>query len=88
MLTILLTFLMTTLAWLVLLGFGLRRLAFHLKGNEAAMQAVTQHVLLPLIGKTPVEPEEEHPPIELFKPAPTDVEPALAVAKKVVSIGK
>jgi hypothetical protein len=56
--TIILTFLLTTVA-LGALGFlALRRVAIHLKENPEGIEAVSKHVLLPLLGrKSAAQPE-------------------------------
>lgn len=41
------------------IGFWIYRVAMHLRGNEEATKAVVEHVLLPLIGRSPpVRPKE------------------------------
>jgi hypothetical protein len=59
LLTVCLTFVGTTLMYALLLCLILYRLARHLRGNEVGMQAVVEHVLLPVFGGSraaPVQP--------------------------------
>ena len=51
MIAVLLTFMATTALHFVLLILAVRRVARHLQGNDAATKAVTEHVLLPLLGR-------------------------------------
>jgi hypothetical protein len=51
LLEISLTFLVTTVGYVLLLWLALRRVALHLQGNEAATKAVTEHVLVPILGR-------------------------------------
>jgi hypothetical protein len=60
MLTIILTFLLTTAFYGVLLYLACRRVSRHLQGNESAIHAVTTHLLLPLLGRRP-EDENDQP---------------------------
>lgn len=53
MLLIILTFLLTTALYGTLLYLACRRVSRHLQGNEQAIEAVTTHVLLPLLGRRP-----------------------------------
>ncbi len=61
MLLIILTFLLTTALYGALLWLAVRRILRHLQGNEEAVKAVTDHVLIPLLGRRP-EDESECPP--------------------------
>jgi hypothetical protein len=51
MMEVLVTFIVTTAIYAVGLWMALRRVAVHLKDNEAGSKAVTEHVLLPILGK-------------------------------------
>jgi hypothetical protein len=62
-----LTFAMTTAGYGLLLWLAYRRISRHLQGNATAVQAVTDHVLLPLLGCAPAEQREAWSPNE---PAP------------------
>lgn len=44
------TFVVTTVFWLALMGYGLRKVLIHMKSPEAA-EAITKHVLTPLFCK-------------------------------------
>jgi hypothetical protein len=57
----LLTFVATTATYAGLLFLAFRRVARHLQGSPDAMQAVTEHVLVPLLGKKQDEAENEKP---------------------------
>ena len=48
---VLLTFVATTGIYTGLLVLAFRRVARHLQGHPEAVQAVTEHVLLPLLGR-------------------------------------
>lgn len=65
MFLVFLTFLLTTALYGVLLGLAVRRVLRHLQGDEQGIRAVTQYVLLPLLGR---QPENESEP-EADKPA-------------------
>jgi hypothetical protein len=49
--TLILTFLFTTVLWLGVLIFALRRVILHLKDNPEGCQAISEHVLVPLFGR-------------------------------------
>jgi hypothetical protein len=51
MIEVLVTFLVTTALYAAGLWMGLRRVAIHLKDNEEGCRAVTEHVLLPILGR-------------------------------------
>jgi hypothetical protein len=51
MLTIVLTFILTSCMYGCLLFLACRRVARHLQGNQEAVKAVTEHVLLPMFGR-------------------------------------
>ncbi|HTU92890.1 MAG TPA: hypothetical protein VMF69_22610 [Gemmataceae bacterium] len=53
MFLIFMTFLLTTAAYGALLWLACRRVLRHLKGNPEAVKAVTDHVLIPLLGRRP-----------------------------------
>jgi hypothetical protein len=53
MFSILATFVVTTAIYVVLVALVLRRVARHCQGNETATRAVTEHVLLPVLGRAP-----------------------------------
>lgn len=63
MLLIILTFLFTTALYGTLLCLACRRVLHHLQGNEEGIKAVTQFVLLPLLGRKP-EDESRAPASE------------------------
>jgi hypothetical protein len=56
------TFLVTTAIYMVLLAFVLRRVARHCQGNETATRAVTEHVLLPILGRSTEQKAAEQKP--------------------------
>ncbi|HYV36639.1 MAG TPA: hypothetical protein VE988_13100 [Gemmataceae bacterium] len=58
---VLLTFVVTCGLWLALLAIAFRRVASHLQGRPAAVEAVTEHVLLPLLGRKRDEAEKKKP---------------------------
>jgi len=60
-LTILVTFIITTALYVALGAWGTRRVVRHLMANRDAVQAVTEHVLMPLLGHTPQEGEKTKP---------------------------
>jgi hypothetical protein len=62
MFLILVTFLVTTAIYVVLLALALRRVARHCQGNETATRAVTEHVLLPILGREPGQKAAEQKP--------------------------
>lgn len=51
MFLIFLTFILTTALYACLVALALRRVAAHLRGNPEAVKAVTEHVLLPVLGR-------------------------------------
>jgi hypothetical protein len=51
MLLIFLTFILTTSLYGYLLFLACRRVARHLEGNQEAVKAVTEHVLMPVFGR-------------------------------------
>jgi hypothetical protein len=51
MFLVFLTFLLTTAAYGILLWLACRRVSRHLQGNAEAVKAVTDHVLIPLLGR-------------------------------------
>lgn len=53
MFLIFLTFILTTGLYGGLLFLAGRRVARHLQGNPEAVKAVTEHVLLPILGRKP-----------------------------------
>ena len=67
MLLIILTFLLTTAFYAMLLWLAVRRVLRHLQGNEEGIRAITQFVLVPLLGRRPDE-ENEPPGNELETP--------------------
>jgi hypothetical protein len=60
MLPVLLTFLLTTAFFGILLWLACRRVSRHLQGNADAVKAVTDHVLIPLLGRR-AEDDREPP---------------------------
>ncbi|HYV37931.1 MAG TPA: hypothetical protein VE988_19760 [Gemmataceae bacterium] len=58
---VLVTFIATTGVYLGLLILAFRRVARHLQGRPDAVEAVTEHVLLPLLGRKREEPEKKKP---------------------------
>jgi hypothetical protein len=58
---VLLTFVATTGIYSGLLVLAFRRVARHLQGHPEAMRAVTEHVLVPLLGKKRDEGEKKKP---------------------------
>jgi hypothetical protein len=63
--TALVTFVLTTALYAGLGAWGLMRVIWHLQTDRAAVQAVIEHVLMPLLGRKP-----EH--VEKKKPVPKD----------------
>ena len=62
MIPIFLTFILTTCLYGCVLLLACRRVARHLRGNQEAVKAVTEHVLLPVFGRQDEqEPVEERP---------------------------
>jgi hypothetical protein len=62
MFLILVTFLVTTTIYVGLLALVLRRVARHCQGNDTATRAVTEHVLLPILGRAPEQKVTEQKP--------------------------
>lgn len=58
MFLIVLTFLLTTAVYGILLYLAARRISRHLQGNEVGVKAVTDHVLIPLLGRRPDDESE------------------------------
>jgi len=67
MFLIFLTFLLTTAGYGALLWLACRRIMRHLKDNPEAVKAVTEHVLIPLLGRRP-EDERDEPTNEPERP--------------------
>lgn len=67
MLLIILTFLLTTALYGLLLYLACRRISRHLQGNPEGVKAVTDHVLIPLLGRQP-DVESERPVSEAEAP--------------------
>lgn len=64
MFLVFLTFLLTTALYGALLWLAVRRVLRHLQGNEDGIKAVTQYVLLPLLGRQPQDdsqPQADQP---------------------------
>jgi hypothetical protein len=57
----LLTFVITTVIYSSIFVFALRRVTSHLRGNAEAVQAVTEHVLVPLFGKKKDDADKKKP---------------------------
>ncbi len=53
MIPIVVTFILTTCLYGCLLFLACRRVATHLQGNQDAINAVTVHVLMPILGRKP-----------------------------------
>ena len=47
------TFVLTTGVFVSLIWLACRRVVHHLRGNPEAVKAVTEHVLLPMLGRKP-----------------------------------
>jgi len=58
LMTILVTFLVTSCAYGAVAWLAVRRVIRHLQGDPNAIQEVTEHVLVPLLGKS-VEKKED-----------------------------
>jgi hypothetical protein len=58
---ILVTFVLTTVLYAGLGLWGLARVIRHLQTNRAAVQAVTEHVLMPLLGRKSEQVEKKKP---------------------------
>jgi hypothetical protein len=69
MMEVLITFVLTTGVYVTLLVLVLRRVAKHLQGNEAATKAVTEHVLVPILGRAKKGNVDE-PPVK--RPVPRE----------------
>lgn len=67
MFLIVLTFVMTTAIYGTLLWLAVRRVSRHLQGNPDGIKAVTDHVLIPLLGRRP-DAESERPARESETP--------------------
>jgi len=63
MLLIFVTFILTTVLYGCLLFLACRRVARHLQGNQEAVKAVTEHVLVPVLGRQ----TEHKPPVQKTK---------------------
>ncbi len=63
MLLIFVTFILTTVLYGCLLFLACRRVARHLQGNQEAVKAVTEHVLVPVLGRQ----TEQKPPVQKTK---------------------
>lgn len=61
MILVLVTFVVTTGIYLGLLVLAFRRVARHLQGHPEATRAVTEHVLIPILGKQRDEAETHEP---------------------------
>jgi hypothetical protein len=59
--TALVTFLLTSVLYAGLGVWGLMRVIRHLQTNRAAVQAVIEHVLMPLLGRTKDDAEKGKP---------------------------
>ena len=57
-----LTFVMTTAIYGILVGLAFRRVLRHLQNNPEGVRAVTDHVLIPLLGRQP--DDERQPPVD------------------------
>ncbi len=59
------TFLFTTALYGALVWLAWRRVVVHLKENPEGVQAFTQHILIPLLGRRPEQKKEAElePPI-------------------------
>jgi hypothetical protein len=60
--TILLTFILTTAGWGALLALALRRVAMHLKDNPEGVEAISKHVLVPILGRRAEQPRKTEGP--------------------------
>jgi hypothetical protein len=65
MFLIIMTFLLTTAFYAFLLWLACRRVSRHLQGNADGVKAVTDHVLIPLLG---AQPEDESGPCPASEP--------------------
>jgi hypothetical protein len=59
--TALVTFIVTTSMYAALAVWGTTRVVRHLRANRGAVEAVTEHVLMPLLGHSPQETKK--PPV-------------------------
>jgi hypothetical protein len=50
------TFILTTSVYASLMWLACRRVVHHLRGNPEAVKAVTEHVLLPMLGREAKKP--------------------------------
>ena len=53
MFVVIMTFSLTTGIYASLMWLACRRVVHHLRGNPEAVKAVTEHVLLPMLGRKP-----------------------------------
>jgi hypothetical protein len=77
MFLIFLTFVLTTAVYGLVLGLALRRISRYLQSSPEGVKAVTQHVLIPLLGR-PLEQESERLPTANagdLDPSPYDAVP-------------
>jgi hypothetical protein len=58
---VLLTFVVTRVIYAGVLGLAFRRVALRLQGHPEAVKAVTEDVLLPLLGRTKNDAEKKKP---------------------------
>jgi len=56
MFAIIVTFSLTTIVYASLMWLACRRVVHHLRGNPEAVKAVTEHVLLPMLGRKAEQP--------------------------------
>ncbi len=61
MLLIFVTFLLTTALYVVPAVWAIRRVSKHLQQNPNGVQAVTEHVLIPLLGRRRDDESEQEP---------------------------
>ena len=55
MMLIVITFILTTVAYGVLIWFASRRLVAHLRDNPEAVAALSEHLIIPILGRKPPE---------------------------------
>jgi hypothetical protein len=61
MFLIVLTFVLTTAVYGLLIWLGCRRVLRRVQGDEAAVKAITEFVLIPLLGRSPEDDDGETP---------------------------
>jgi hypothetical protein len=77
MFIILLTFAFTTILYAFLLWLAARRVVRHLQEAPEGVKALTEHLLVPLLGRKPTEEPQSAPTTAVVKPGPKPTKGAL-----------